>query len=183
MLIDHPKVIDVLHEIIGPEIRLEAAGCVWRKKGQSHGELHGGGPRQIDPIFGYRVQNGRIHAGMVRVIFELSGVNKGDGGTHFIVGSHKANFPMHEAHLSLKEGRRSPFLMTYECPAGQRTIFYGKCVSRRSCVATGYAPGDDFARVFAFGDALASVEYSASGAGKFTPRKTGLFQAAVDCGF
>ncbi|MYF74964.1 MAG: hypothetical protein F4175_16790, partial [Gemmatimonadetes bacterium] len=63
VLIDHPKVIDVLHEIIGPEIRLEAAGCVWRKKGQSHGELHGGGPRQIDPIFGYRVQNGRIHAG------------------------------------------------------------------------------------------------------------------------
>ena len=43
VLIDHPKVIDVLHEIIGPEIRLEAAGCVWRKKGQSHGELHGGG--------------------------------------------------------------------------------------------------------------------------------------------
>ena len=33
VLIDHPKVIDVLHEIIGPEIRLEAAGCVWRKKG------------------------------------------------------------------------------------------------------------------------------------------------------
>ena len=123
VLIDHPKVIDVLHEIIGPEIRLEAAGCVWRKKGQSHGELHGGARGQIDPIFGYRVQNGRIHAGMVRVIFELSGVNKGDGGTHFIVGSHKANFPMHKAHLSLKEGERSPFLVTYECPPGSALFF------------------------------------------------------------
>ena len=28
MLIDHPKVIEVLHEIIGPEVRLEAAGSM-----------------------------------------------------------------------------------------------------------------------------------------------------------
>ena len=95
VLIDHPKVIDVLHEIIGADIRLENSYCVWRKKGERHGELHGGGPQQIDPIFGYRVQNGRIHAGMVRVVFELTEVSRDDGGTHFIVGSHKANFPMH----------------------------------------------------------------------------------------
>ena len=28
MLIDHPKVIEVLREIIGPEVRLEAAGSM-----------------------------------------------------------------------------------------------------------------------------------------------------------
>jgi len=123
VLIDHPKVLEVLHEIIGPEIRLEHSYSVWREKGQRHGELHGGGPRQADPIFGYRVNNGQIHAGMVRVVFELTDISKKDGGTHFIVGSHKSNCPMHPDHMSLEEGKRSPFLMTYECPAGSAIFF------------------------------------------------------------
>ena len=113
----------MLHDVIGPEIRLESSFCVWRTKGEAHGDLHGGGPQQGDPIFGYRVHNGRIHAGMVRVVFELTDVSKDDGGTHFIAGSHKSNFPMHPDHLSLEPGRRSPFLTTYECPAGSAIFF------------------------------------------------------------
>ena len=35
-------------KIIGPEIRLEHCYSVWREKGQRHGELHGGGPRQAE---------------------------------------------------------------------------------------------------------------------------------------
>ena len=123
VLIDHPRVIDVLHDIIGPEIRLESSSSVWRSKGEAHGDLHGGGPQQGDPIFGYRVNNGRIHAGMVRVVFELTDVAKDDGGTHFIAGSHKSNFPMHPDHMSLEPGKRSPFLTTYECPAGSAIFF------------------------------------------------------------
>ena len=123
VLIDHPRVIDVLHDIIGPEIRLESSGSVWRSKGEAHGDLHGGGPQQGDPIFGYRVNNGRIHAGMVRVVFELTDVAKDDGGTHFIAGSHKSNFPMHPDHMSLEPGKRSPFLTTYDCPAGSAIFF------------------------------------------------------------
>jgi hypothetical protein len=123
VLIDHPRVVDVLHDIIGPEIRLESSGSVWRSKGEAHGDLHGGGPQQGDPIFGYRVNNGRIHAGMVRVVFELTDVAKDDGGTHFIAGSHKSNFPMHPDHMSLEPGKRSPFLTTYECPAGSAIFF------------------------------------------------------------
>ena len=46
------------------------------EKGQQHGGLHGGGPNQIDQIFGYRSQNGKIRAGMVRVIFELTDISK-----------------------------------------------------------------------------------------------------------
>jgi len=122
-LIDHPKVIDVLHEIISPDIRMEGTFCVWRTKGQSAGGLHGGGPQQVDPIFGYRFQNGRIHAGMVRVVFELTDVRKNDGATCFVVGSHKANFPMHAAHMSLEDGEHSPFLLSYECPAGSAIFF------------------------------------------------------------
>jgi hypothetical protein len=124
VLIDHPKVIEVLHAIIGPEVRLESLFCVWREKGTSHGQgLHGGGPSQIDPIFGYRFLNGRIHAGMVRVVFELTDVKPEDGPTHFIAGSHKANLPMHPSHMGLEPGKRSPFLTSYTCPAGSAIFF------------------------------------------------------------
>ncbi|MCC7264600.1 MAG: phytanoyl-CoA dioxygenase family protein [Candidatus Latescibacteria bacterium] len=123
VLIDHPKVIEVLHDLIGPDIRVESSVCIWRKQGEAHGALHGGGPQQADPIFGYRVLNGRIHAGMVRVVIELTDVHENDGATHFVVGSHKANFPMHPDHLSLEEGKRTPFLMGYSCPAGSAVFF------------------------------------------------------------
>jgi len=123
LLIDHPKVIEVLHEIIGPQVRLEGAFSMVRAQGERHGDLHGGGPQQIDPIFGYRVQNGRIHAGMVRVAFELTDIEEKDGATVFIPGSHKANFPMHPGHMSLEEGQRSPFLRGYSCPAGSALFF------------------------------------------------------------
>ena len=123
LLIDHPKVIDVIHEVIGPNIRIESSFCIWRTKGESPGGLHGGGPIQADPIFGYRVKDGRIHAGMVRVVFELTDIGKEDGATHFIIGSHKANFPMHPDHMSLEPGQRSEFLRSFECPAGSAIIF------------------------------------------------------------
>ena len=121
--IDHPKVIEVLHEIIGPDIRMESTSSIWRTKGQQHGGLHGGGPNQIDQIFGYQSQNGKIRAGMVRVIFELTDISKGDGATCFLLGSHKANFPIHSNHLSLEDGQQSEFLHSYDCPAGSAIFF------------------------------------------------------------
>ena len=36
---------------------------------------------------GYHYKNGVIHAGMIRVIFELGEVKQADGATHFITGS------------------------------------------------------------------------------------------------
>ncbi len=123
VLIDHPEVIDVLHEVIGSEIRLESCNCVWRRRGEEHGPLHSGGPKQADPIFGYRVKNGRIHAGMVRVIFELTDIAMEDQSTHFLIGSHKSEFDIHPDHLSLDNGKRSPFLTTYSCPAGSAVFF------------------------------------------------------------
>ena len=92
----------MIEELIGTQIRLESPGCVVREQGQRHGDLHGGGPKQIDPIFGYRTQNGKIHAGMVRVIFELSEIQQGDGGTHFLAGSHKAAFPMDPVSTAMR---------------------------------------------------------------------------------
>ena len=62
---------------------------------------------------------------MVRVIFELTDISKGDGATCFLLGSHKANFPIHSNHLSLEDGQQSEFLHSYDCPAGS-AIFLPK---------------------------------------------------------
>ena len=44
-LIDHPVVVDVLHELIGPDVRLEACHTTWREYGQADGQpMHQGGP-------------------------------------------------------------------------------------------------------------------------------------------
>jgi hypothetical protein len=123
-LIDHPQVVDVLHDVIGPEIRLDGAFCVWREKGQDGGQpLHQGGRLQADPVFGYRVQEGRIFAGMVRVVFELTDVSRFDGATSFLAGSHKANFPLAAEHMGLSPEERSEFLVSYDCPAGSAIFF------------------------------------------------------------
>ncbi len=124
VVIDHPKVLEVLHEVIGPDIRLEGAFSVWREKGVAHAQgFHQGGSKPIDPIFGYRVHNGEIYAGMVRVVIELTDVKKEDGATSFIIGSHKANFPLPPEHESLDPEKRSEFFTSYECPAGSAIFF------------------------------------------------------------
>ena len=180
VLIDHPAVVDVIEEIISKDFRLENCSCVWRNKGEAHGELHGGGPRQIDPIFGYRVQRDQIYAGMVRVIFEFTDIRMEDQSTHFVVGSHKANFPMHPDHMSLEEGKRSQFLMTYACPAGSAVFFTENTWSRRSRVEPGRTPGHRPQRLFPPGYALAPAQNPAGSHRGPSPREAGLLPRAVD---
>lgn len=123
ILIDHPKVIDVLHDVIGPDIRLDGSFAVWRHRGHDGGQpLHQGGA-QGDHVFGYQVHNGRIFAGVVRVVFELTDVNEDDGATQFLIGSHKSNFPVPPEHMPLDGPGRSPFLTSYSCPAGSAIFF------------------------------------------------------------
>ena len=129
LLIDHPKVIEVLHEIIGPDVRLEACGLTWRLKGESHGELHGGARGQADPIFGYRVQNGRIHAGMVRVVFELTDVKKEDGATCFIVGSHKSKLPDAPGSYVVGGWKRERVFGALRMSGWQCHLFHGEPLS------------------------------------------------------
>ena len=62
---------------------------------------------------------GRIHAGLVHVVWELNEVAAGEGGTLFLSGSPKSAFARPEA-LS---GRDSTLWETYSCPAGSAVIF------------------------------------------------------------
>lgn len=123
LLIDHPKVMPVLYEILGPHIRMDYGYVIWRKKGQRHPlDLHHGGPMP-EPMLRYNVAHGRIFSGLVRVIFELNDVNENDGGTCFLPGSHKANYPVPAAMTSLAPGRQSPFVHHASCKAGSVILF------------------------------------------------------------
>lgn len=133
ILVDHPKVVDVLRERIpshvegeeGTAVRCDTAFFVYREQGVGFvgGDLHRGATSPVDPVFGYGVHNGRFHAGEVNVVFELTDVEEHDGATGFVVGSHKANFPIPESHRSTVAGEESPFYRSYSCPAGSAIFF------------------------------------------------------------
>ena len=125
LLLDHPRIVDVLHEVLGHQVRCDTTWFMRRVKGEGfqNGAIHRGASSWADPIFGYRVHNGRIHAGEVNVAIELTDVGEDDGGTGFIVGSHKANFPLPPQHASSEPGKRSEFYKSYACPAGSAVFF------------------------------------------------------------
>ncbi len=105
ILIDHPKVVEVLDELYGgpDSARLEIAMAFWRERGEREGAgadglaqgWHQGGPElATSPVFGYHYKNGSMYPGMVRVIFELGEVSQTDGGTHFIGELHASRSQM-----------------------------------------------------------------------------------------
>ena len=58
-LIDLPPVIDILTEIISPQLRLEISYGRIRRKGYGGLNLHGGARDDIDPNFTYQHSNGK----------------------------------------------------------------------------------------------------------------------------
>ena len=96
MLIDHPAVLRVLLGIIGKldKIRLESAFVNYREQDDTRRPWspHAGG-RTLNPNYSYNFHAGQIYSGMTRVVWELNEVEHGKGGTAFMPGSHKSQFP------------------------------------------------------------------------------------------
>ncbi len=128
-LIDHPRVMGLLQEVIHPErdrIRLESVFVSGRsaETTQNQWRPHVGGTN-LDPSLSYRFHNGRIYSGMTRIVWELNEVRKGQGGTCLVPGSHKANL------FSAQDGTwpeqaddpDSGVWETYGCPPGSLIMF------------------------------------------------------------
>jgi hypothetical protein len=126
-LLDHPALVDVLTEILalgqapddyydfrceGSFFTVRQAG--WKPPGTE--KPHGGAG--ISPL-NYRTNGRQIYSGMTRVVWELNPIEKGDGGTLFLSGTHKANFPFPDS----VHQPDNPYLETYSCPAGSIFIF------------------------------------------------------------
>lgn len=129
-LLDHPAVVDVLTDILTEtpagedsyNFRCENSFVTIRSHGWKPGATdrpHVVRPPQSAGVMNYQCKGGRIYSALTRVVWELNPVGKGDGGTLFLSGSHKANFPYPEIARQVD----SPILEDYACPAGSVLIF------------------------------------------------------------
>lgn len=123
-LVDHPVVVGILREILAQDrsedcygFRCENGFTMLRGTDYKGLDPHGGGVGM--GMFAYQCVNKNIFSGLTRVVWELNPIEKGDGGTLFMSGSHKANFGIHEKHKNLD----SPLFESYECPPGSVVIF------------------------------------------------------------
>ena len=124
-LIDHPVVMDILLNVIDPDIekiRLENVFLNYRELGESKWDPHAGG-KTTNPNYAYNFHDGRIYAGMTRVVWELSEVKQDQGGTCFIPGSHKANYNIRTNRLASIDARDSGLWESYSCPPGSLIVF------------------------------------------------------------
>lgn len=129
-LLDHPAVVDILNEILSERapaedyynFRCESSFVTIRKAGWEPGGTqvpHVVRPPQGAGPMNYQCNGGRIYSALTRVVWELNPVRKGEGGTLFLSGSHKARLPYPS---SIREPD-NPHMESYECPAGSVFIF------------------------------------------------------------
>jgi len=126
-LVDHPAIAGVLAGIIAPDpdehsygFRCESSFSMIRAHGEQGSAPHCG------PLVGpmaYQLIKGQIWSGLTRVVWELSEVKKGGGGTPIMSGSHKAGFPVPERFRQFDPS----VYEEYACPPGSVLIFSESC--------------------------------------------------------
>ena len=93
-LMDHPKVLPVLVELIGSRLRIDHDYCIFMEKGASAMQIHGG-PRRIETDHWYYYADGIMRNGLTVATYSLTDCKEGDGGFVCVPGSHKTNFMQH----------------------------------------------------------------------------------------
>ncbi|NKB66579.1 MAG: hypothetical protein GKR89_05925 [Candidatus Latescibacteria bacterium] len=92
-LVDHPKLLPYLNELLGPKFRLDHDYCIFMQQGADRGRLHGGSTPQIHAAdHWYRYHDGVMRNGLTVFTYSLGPAAAGDGGFACIPGSHKSNF-------------------------------------------------------------------------------------------
>ncbi|MED5414735.1 MAG: phytanoyl-CoA dioxygenase family protein [Candidatus Latescibacterota bacterium] len=94
-LIDHPKIMPYLLDLLGPNVRLDHDYAIFMNRGDRLGGLHGGedgGPSLSECDHWYKYRDGVIRNGLCVFTYLLADAGPGDGGFACIPGSHKSNF-------------------------------------------------------------------------------------------
>ena len=139
-LTDHPLVVGFMNEFLAhPSLanqdcygfRMEGSYMIIRKAGQDRiGPHNGNGMLRLPgDSHQYSCIPGKAYSGFTRVAWELNPVEKGDGGTLFVSGSHKSAYP---APASIQE-RDSALWETYSCPAGS-VLFFTEAITHSGTV-------------------------------------------------
>ena len=121
-LIDHPRIIPFLDELVGPKFRLDHDYCIRMTKGGRDSDLHGGATSR-NPDHWYVHRDGIIRCGLTVVEFFLTPARAGDGGFCCIPGSHKSNF-VGSVPRDVRRFERIPhYVVQPEVEAGDAVIF------------------------------------------------------------
>lgn len=141
-LIDHPVVVGFMNEFVafdslasddGYGFRCEGSFLTVRPWGPGNKEFrpHGGSGMFNFPgnHHTYHVRPGKANSGLTRVVWELNPIVKGDGGTLFLSGSHKATFDRPKS----TDDENSPLWDSYECPAGS-VLFFTEAITHAGVV-------------------------------------------------
>lgn len=149
-LLDHPAVVGVLREVVAPDqilrnmpwggpgeipdaygFRCDNSFFTIRPPNTAAGLPPHNGAVELFPTHTCQVFNGSIYSPATRVVWELNPVKKGKGGTQFLSGSHKSNFPIPASHRPIGD----VLLEDYECPAGS-VLFFTETVCHSSAAWT-----------------------------------------------
>ena len=92
-LIDHDGLMPYLPELLGPYFRIDHDYCLFMRRGDARGGLHGGSHlRHSWSDHWYRYQDGLMRNGLTVITFFLTDAAAGDGGFACVPGSHKSNY-------------------------------------------------------------------------------------------
>jgi len=120
-LIDHPKVLPALEEMLGEKFRLDHAyGMMMSADGHRGGEGLHHYAGMFDHGCYYVTHRDRMHNGLLVVSYTLVDVSAGGGGFCCIPGSHKATFPVPKSWFGVDD---NPLMIQPELKAGDVLIF------------------------------------------------------------
>jgi ectoine hydroxylase-related dioxygenase (phytanoyl-CoA dioxygenase family) len=103
-LLNHPRIMPCLAEIVGPKFRLDHVYGILMKEGNPGGTLHGGGT-PYDPSQYYVFRNDRMYNGLTVVSWALTDMLPEHGGFCCIPGSHKSNYPCPPKFCPVKDNK------------------------------------------------------------------------------
>jgi hypothetical protein len=126
-LIDHPKALPYLRDLLGPHFRIDHDYCIFMRRGGTAGRLHGGPRMQLGSVVSgdhwYDCHNGIIRNGLTVFTYCLSPAGKGDGGFVCIPGTHKTNFLSELPDDVRSFDRNAHYVVQPEASAGDLIIF------------------------------------------------------------
>jgi len=120
-LIDHPKILPYLVELIDSKFRLDHDYCIFMREGDPGGHLHGGEGHEGDHWYKYR--DGVIRNGLCVVTYFLTPAGEGDGGFICIPGTHKSNFLSAIPRDVIRQERAAPYVVQPVVEAGDALFF------------------------------------------------------------
>lgn len=141
-LADHPVIVGFMNTFVADQylatedgygFRLENSFLALRKAGDTNFGPHGGGGMFSTPHNShvYNCRPGSVYSGLTRAVWEINPVRRGEGGTKFLTGSHKAAFPSPAS----TQAEDSPLWEDYDCPAGS-VLFFTEAIAHTGALWT-----------------------------------------------